>query len=410
MGTQRAFAALVITVAAVAASPARADDALVIRIYDLAGVKPDLVQKAKVVTDGILARAGIQAVWLVCSGGSGTPDSRCAEPIGSLDLVVRLQRGTAHAGADVCGTALRPVTADTGHFITLFVDCVQRAADTFVVPMRMALAYCLAHELGHQLLPTPSHTDIGIMSASLRGQQARLALMGRMRFSAGEASLMRAGIAARAGMTSTSCPVSSPVPCRQNGPNRTPTRIPESSHDITDPTPEWARRGGCMKTVPLRLVRLVGGATRALVTTACFALAAPVNGFAANIVVEWNATAVSTALAAGQGPVPQTRSMAIVAVAVNDAVNGISGRYVTYDLVGWRPSNASADAAAAGAAHRALTMLYPTQGAALDAAFAASLAAHAISASDAGIAFGEMVADEIVAARSNDGSALAQFP
>jgi hypothetical protein len=139
-------------------------------------------------------------------------------------------------------------------------------------------------------------------------------------------------------------------------------------------------------------------------------LAAPLNGFAANIVVEWNATAVSTALAAGQGPVPQTRSMAIVAVAVNDAVNGISGRYVTYDHVGWRPSNASADAAAAGAAHRALTTLYPTQAAGLDAAFAASLAAHAISASDPGIAFGEMVADEIVAARSNDGSALAQFP
>jgi predicted DNA repair protein MutK len=102
--------------------------------------------------------------------------------------------------------------------------------------------------------------------------------------------------------------------------------------------------------------------------------------------------AVSTALAAGQGPVPQTRSMAIVAVAVNDAVNGISGRYVTYDHVGWRPSNASADAAAAGAAHRALTTLYPTQAAALDAAFAASLAAHAISASDPGVAFGEMVA------------------
>src|SRR5476649_1236338 len=150
--------------------------------------------------------------------------------------------------------------------------------------------------------------------------------------------------------------------------------------------PNTARLGGCMKTVCRRFGRLVGGATRVLVATACFGLAAPLNGFAANIVVEWNATAVSTALAVGQGPVPQTRSMAIVAVAVNDAVNGISGRYATYDHVGWRPSNASAAAAAAGAAHRALATLYPTQGAALDAAFAASLAVHAISASDPGIA------------------------
>ncbi len=148
-----------------------------------------------------------------------------------------------------------------------------------------------------------------------------------------------------------------------------------------------------MKTVSRRFARLAGGAARVLVATACFAMAAPLNGFAANIVVEWNATAVSTALAAGQGPVPQTRSMAIVAVAVNDAVNAISGRYATYDDVGLPPSNASADAAAAGAAHRALTTLYPSQSAALDAALAASLSAHAISASDPGIAFGEMVAD-----------------
>lgn len=157
----------------------------------------------------------------------GTSDSRCGKPIGSLDLVVRLQRGPAHAGADVCGIAVRPVTADTGHFITVFVDCVQRAADTLVMPMRMALAYCLAHELGHQLLPTPSHTDVGIMSASLRGQQWRLAPMGRMRFSTAEASLIRAGIAARAGLTSSSWPVPSSGLCKQSGPNRTATKTPE---------------------------------------------------------------------------------------------------------------------------------------------------------------------------------------
>jgi zinc/manganese transport system permease protein len=40
--------------------------------------------------------------------------------------------------------------------------------------------------------------------------------------------------------------------------------------------------------------------------------------------------------------------LAIVAVAVNDAVNAISGRYATYDDVGLPPSNASAEAAAAG--------------------------------------------------------------
>jgi len=148
---------------------------------------------------------------------------------------------------------------------------------------------------------------------------------------------------------------------------------------------------------------------RLLAAAACFVGAAPVSALAANIVVEWNATAISTALAAGQGPVPQTRSIAIVSVAVNDAVNAISRRYPTYAPPDTPPSQASVDAAAAGAAYHALTVLYPAQASSLDSALSASLAAHGISASDPAIAFGELVADHILASRSDDGAAVAQF-
>ena len=143
--------------------------------------------------------------------------------------------------------------------------------------------------------------------------------------------------------------------------------------------------------------------------TAMVLLAAPVLAAADNVVVEWNAIAVGTALAVAQGPVPQTRSMAVVAVAVNDAVNGLTRRFATYAQTGAAPAGASANAAAIGAAHRALSLLFPTQTAALDAARAASIAAHGISPSDPGIAFGEAVADGTFASRSNDGAAQAQF-
>lgn len=146
-----------------------------------------------------------------------------------------------------------------------------------------------------------------------------------------------------------------------------------------------------------------------LVAATCFGLAQPVQVFAANIVVEWNATAISTALAAGQGALPQTRSMAIVAVAVNDAVNAISRRYPTYDVAPSVAAGASIDAAAAGASHRALTTLYPSQSAALDVALATSLAAHGISTSDPGLLFGASIADRIVGLRSSDGASMAQF-
>jgi hypothetical protein len=143
---------------------------------------------------------------------------------------------------------------------------------------------------------------------------------------------------------------------------------------------------------------------------AAFAVAAPRAAMAANVVVEWNATAISTALTVGQGPVPQTRAMAIVAVAVNDSVNAITGQYSTYGPTPTPPYGASADAAAIGAAHAALTLLYPSQVGSLDAAATASLAAHGLSPFDPGVGFGEAVANAIFASRLTDGSAIAQFP
>ena len=160
-----------------------------------------------------------------------------------------------------------------------------------------------------------------------------------------------------------------------------------------------------METVRRKVVHLAG----VLAATAGFAIVVPAQGFAESVVVDWNAIAISTALATGQGPVPQTRSMAIVAVAVNDAVNAISRRYPTYGVMAPPPAAASLDAAAAGAAYRALTILYPSQSDALDAALAVSLAKYGISVSDPAFWFGESVAEQIVGIRSDDGAAYAQF-
>lgn len=160
------------------------------------------------------------------------------------------------------------------------------------------------------------------------------------------------------------------------------------------------------KTLAQRLSRVVTGISLA----AALSVAAPRAVMAANVVVEWNATAISTALAVGQGPVPQTRAMAIVAVAVNDAVNAITGQYATFAATPTAPFGASADAAAIGAAHQALVLLYPSQAGSLDAAATATLSGHGLSPSDPGVGFGEAVAQAVFASRVNDGSALAQFP
>ena len=132
--------------------------------------------------------------------------------------------------------------------------------------------------------------------------------------------------------------------------------------------------------------------------------------YADNAVLEWNQIALSATVTANQGPVPQIRSMAIVHVAVHDAVNGVTRQYGTYLAVGRKPAGASPDAAAIAAAHNALVGLFPAQAEALNRARAASLAGRGLSESDPGIAFGEAVAAALLRVRSTDGAAQAQFP
>jgi hypothetical protein len=128
-------------------------------------------------------------------------------------------------------------------------------------------------------------------------------------------------------------------------------------------------------------------------------------------VLEWNQIALSRTLTAApaQSPVQQTRTLAIVQVAVHDAISGITGQFDTYSSPGAAPANASPEAAAIAAAHHALRALFPGHAASLDAAYETSLTTHGVSATDSGLEFGRSVAAGILLMRANDQSAAAQF-
>jgi hypothetical protein len=128
-------------------------------------------------------------------------------------------------------------------------------------------------------------------------------------------------------------------------------------------------------------------------------------------VTEWNQQALTLTLlpASALSPVQQTRVMAIFQVSVHDAVNGITGKYATYLSPGRARRHSSAEAAAIAAAHHALTNLFPSHVASLDAFYLTSLASRGLSENDRGIAYGRSAAAAVLAARANDNSAQAQF-
>ena len=126
---------------------------------------------------------------------------------------------------------------------------------------------------------------------------------------------------------------------------------------------------------------------------------------AADTVLQWNEVAVEATRVARLSPNAQTRALAMVHGAVFDAVNGIERGYAPYLVDQHTARWASAEAAAATAAHDVLVGLLPAQQAALDAALTSSLGKVSDGpAEDAGIAFGELVADRMLAERADDGS------
>jgi hypothetical protein len=150
----------------------------------------------------------------------------------------------------------------------------------------------------------------------------------------------------------------------------------------------------------------------------------------ADVVTDWN-TAALDAIRGNRTPPPRaSRALAILHASIYDAVNGISRTHEPY-LVRSKlppgassngvkgasrdheanpfqskvPASASKEAAASAAAHRVLSALFPTNTAAFDALHARTLAGIKKGPQKRmGLAWGQKVASQILAARSDDGS------
>jgi hypothetical protein len=125
-----------------------------------------------------------------------------------------------------------------------------------------------------------------------------------------------------------------------------------------------------------------------------------------------NATAVDhTPPSAGEhlGPHRSSRALAIVQIAVFEAVNAASGGHYTSYTGLPKSAGASMKAAISQAAHDALVVLYPSQ----SATFAAQLADDKVALGNspsvaAGLLLGEEAAESIINKRVNDGSDLVE--
>jgi len=129
-----------------------------------------------------------------------------------------------------------------------------------------------------------------------------------------------------------------------------------------------------------------------------------------NQVLEWNQIFIDSLIATNTANSSSQRLGAIIHTAIFDAYNGIEQRYTPIFVHDEAPKDASRRAAVIAAAHTTLVSLFPSQKTTLDAAYQTSLAAlhggDAGESGERGIAWGTVVAQDVLAWRAADGFSL----
>jgi hypothetical protein len=163
------------TVSGAAADNSAATAPVVVRIFDAAGVHPDVLAKARTIASEIYEQAGFRVVWArgdaqtlktveraaVQFAGPGCPS------VVSIDVKLGMIPPPRNPGALAYA---RPFFRN-GIRVTVGIDRVYAHSRLTGARAEVILGLVLAHEVGHVLKGTDGHADRGLMRPQLHGEK-----------------------------------------------------------------------------------------------------------------------------------------------------------------------------------------------------------------------------------------------
>ena len=167
-------------------------DAVALRVIVVneAGVPSAVLEQAKAEAAAIFSRIAVQITWL--ENGAQTSAATGTHPY-VLNIVPKTLSSTGE-GANAMGVA--PAAEKPGARLAYaFYGAVEKVAREHDIDVAVLLGDVIAHELGHLLLPFPSHSAAGIMYGGWDAEQLRLVSRGVLRFSKAQATELRGRLA-----------------------------------------------------------------------------------------------------------------------------------------------------------------------------------------------------------------------
>ena len=128
--------------------------------------------KAEAIAADAYRDIGVLIEWREACGDARLAVHLVTSDAADPEVVTKLALGYAQSGTQAA---------------TVLYDRVATFAHTYHVKRQVLLGYTMAHELGHLLLPPNSHSNSGVMRASLDLERAAAR---RLRFTPGEGVLM----------------------------------------------------------------------------------------------------------------------------------------------------------------------------------------------------------------------------
>jgi hypothetical protein len=162
-----------------------------VSVFNDAGVPPGLLSESEEVAAGVFAQAGVVLKWLLCGQPSETAEeqARCDHSDFPTQFHLRLMSRSMGPPGRALGVSYLAEDG-VGSQADVFYERVMRLqAQTQMDPV-ILLGLIIAHELGHLLLGTNSHSPGGLMRANWSSEDLVRARKGTLLFSDDESDHM----------------------------------------------------------------------------------------------------------------------------------------------------------------------------------------------------------------------------
>jgi hypothetical protein len=161
--------------ASAAAGPRHDARRIAVAVDDYVGIDPATLAAAERIAGDVYLRAGIEIDWVE----PGTFEDPAWFSVNLLSNQAAESPFISHEAVGFATPGTRAANA--------IYDRIRELAHYHHLPCAVMLGYVMAHELGHLLLPANSHSDSGLMRASL---DMELAAEKKLRFTSDQAALM----------------------------------------------------------------------------------------------------------------------------------------------------------------------------------------------------------------------------